>query len=258
MRLATARSAPPADGTVSEAEATFSALVRRLQSEESCAHVSQRSGTPAGATRPRVDAASCCKRIWTSGRRAMPTTPVVGADGVPSETHGRTGSRALETLLGTVDVTREGHGARGRETLSPHGRRVESSPTERYSFGIRRKRGGGRGDQRRLRRGCPDPGDARARAPRWRSAKWKKSCVGPPRTSTATIWSVAWRGPPRPARRAKSSCSRLTARACRCARRICGRPRARPLPQRQRKADDAADEGREAAREADRPGGGRL
>ncbi len=57
--------------------------------------------------------------------QAMPTTPVVGADGV-ERTHGRTGSRALETLLGTVDVTREGHGARGREDALPAGRRVES------------------------------------------------------------------------------------------------------------------------------------
>ena len=43
--------------------------------------------------------------------QAAPTAPVVDAEGV-ERTHQRAGTRALETLLGTVQITREGHGAR--------------------------------------------------------------------------------------------------------------------------------------------------
>ena len=50
--------------------------------------------------------------------QATTTAPVVGADGV-ARTHARHGTRPLETLLGTVAVTRPGHGARGHETLFP-------------------------------------------------------------------------------------------------------------------------------------------
>jgi len=69
--------------------------------------------------------------------QAKPTTPVVGADNV-ERTHQRSGTRALETLLGTVQVTRAGCGARGRETLFPLDAEL-NLPTERYSFGIRRR-----------------------------------------------------------------------------------------------------------------------
>ena len=71
--------------------------------------------------------------------QATSPTPVVGADGV-ERTHQRSGTRALETLLGTVQVTRDGHGARGRETLSPLDAALKLNlPIERYSFGIRRR-----------------------------------------------------------------------------------------------------------------------
>jgi hypothetical protein len=66
-----------------------------------------------------------------------PTKPAVGADGV-EWTHQRAGTRALETLLATVQVTRDGHGARGRETLFPLDAEL-NLPTERYPFGIRRR-----------------------------------------------------------------------------------------------------------------------
>ena len=69
--------------------------------------------------------------------QAKPTTPVVGADGI-ERTHQRSGTRALETLLGTVQVARDGHGARGRETLFPLDAEL-NLPAERYSFGIRRR-----------------------------------------------------------------------------------------------------------------------
>lgn len=54
MRLATARAAPPAD-RFEEAEATFSALVNRLQSEETArmSHVSFRQ-KGVGSRRPQI------------------------------------------------------------------------------------------------------------------------------------------------------------------------------------------------------------
>ena len=69
--------------------------------------------------------------------QATTTGPVVGADGV-ERTHTRHGERTLETLLGTVQVAREGHGARARETLFPLDAAL-NLPAERYSFGIRRR-----------------------------------------------------------------------------------------------------------------------
>jgi hypothetical protein len=69
--------------------------------------------------------------------QATLTEPVVGADGV-ERTHQRSGTRALETLLGTVDVTREARGARGCETLFPLDAEL-NLPAERYSFGVRRR-----------------------------------------------------------------------------------------------------------------------
>lgn len=68
---------------------------------------------------------------------AKATTPVVGADGV-ERTHHRQGERKLETLLGAVEVEREGHGARGRETLFPLDEAL-NLPPEKFSFGIRRR-----------------------------------------------------------------------------------------------------------------------
>ncbi len=70
-------------------------------------------------------------------RAEAKATTVVGADGL-ERTHHREGVRKLETLLGTVEVEREGHGARGRETLFP----LDSAlnlPAEKFSFGIRRR-----------------------------------------------------------------------------------------------------------------------
>lgn len=69
--------------------------------------------------------------------QARPTGPVVGAEGV-ERTHARHGARTLETLLGTVQVSRAGHGARGHETLFPLDAAL-NLPAERYSFGIRRR-----------------------------------------------------------------------------------------------------------------------
>lgn len=69
--------------------------------------------------------------------QATPTGPVVGAEGV-ERTHARHGARTLETLLGTVQVSRAGHGARGHETLFPLDAAL-NLPAERYSFGIRRR-----------------------------------------------------------------------------------------------------------------------
>jgi hypothetical protein len=136
MRLATARAAPPAD-RFEEAEATFSALVNRLQSEET-ARMSHSDLETLLERQGRELMRQLLQAHLDSRAQATPTTPVVvGADGV-ERTHQRSGTRALETLLGTVQVTRDGHGARGHETLFPLDAEL-NLPAERYSFGIRRR-----------------------------------------------------------------------------------------------------------------------
>lgn len=135
MRLATARAAPPADRFV-EAEATFSALVNRLQSQET-ARMSHSDLETLLEQQGRELMRQLLQAHLDWRAEATPTTPVVGSDGV-ERTHQRSGTRALETLLGTVQVTRDGHGARGRETLFPLDAAL-NLPSERYSFGIRRR-----------------------------------------------------------------------------------------------------------------------
>ncbi len=135
MRLATARAAPPADRFV-EAEATLSALVNRLQSEET-ARMSHSDLETLLEQQGRELMRQLLQAHLDWRAQAKPTTPVVGADGL-ERTHQRSGTRALETLLGTVQVARDGHGARGRETLFPLDAAL-NLPAERYSFGIRRR-----------------------------------------------------------------------------------------------------------------------
>lgn len=135
MRLATARAAPPAD-RFAEAEATFSALVNRLQSEE-VARMTHSDLETLLERQGRELMRQLLQAHLDSRAQATPEKPVVGADGV-ERTHQRSGTRALETLLGTVHVTRDGSGARGRETLFPLDAAL-NLPAERYSFGIRRR-----------------------------------------------------------------------------------------------------------------------
>lgn len=135
MRLATARAAPPADRFVT-AEATLSALIGRLQSTET-ARMSHSDLETLLEQQGRELMRQLLQAHLDWRGQATPTEPVVGADGV-ARTHQRSGTRALETLLGTVQVTRAGHGARGRETLFPLDAEL-NLPEERYSFGIRRR-----------------------------------------------------------------------------------------------------------------------
>jgi len=135
MRLATARAAPPADGFV-QAEATLSALVNHLQSKET-ARMSHSDLETLLEQQGRELMRQLLQAHLNWRAQAKATKPVVGADGV-GRTHQRSGTRALETLLGTVQVTRDGHGARGRETLFPLDAEL-NLPTERYSFGVRRR-----------------------------------------------------------------------------------------------------------------------
>jgi len=135
MRTATVHAAEPVPGFAA-AEASFSALVGRLQSADTA----------------RMSHSELERLLEEQGRELMRqllqahldlraqskiTEPVVGADGV-ERTHARHGARPLETLLGTVRVTREGHGARERETLFPLDAEL-NLPPELYSFGIRRR-----------------------------------------------------------------------------------------------------------------------
>src|SRR5260370_41416563 len=111
MRRATARAAPPADRFV-EAEATFSALVNRLQSKET-ARMSHRDLETLLEQQGRELMRQLLQAHLDMRAQTTPTKPVVGADGL-ERTHQRSGTRALETLLGTVQITRDGYEARGR------------------------------------------------------------------------------------------------------------------------------------------------
>lgn len=129
------RQADPADG-FAEAEASLSGLVSRLQSADT-ARMSHSDLEAMLEQQGRELMRQLLQAHLDLRAQATPTGPVVGADGV-ERTHARHGERTLETLLGTVHVTREGHGARGRETLFPLDAAL-NLPTERYSFGIRRR-----------------------------------------------------------------------------------------------------------------------
>ena len=129
------RQADPADG-FAEAEASVSGLVRCLQSADT-ARMSHSDLEAMLEHQGRELMRQLLQAHLDLRAQATPSGPVVGADGV-ERTHTRQGERALETLLGTVQVTRAGHGARGRETLFPLDAAL-NLPTERYSFGIRRR-----------------------------------------------------------------------------------------------------------------------
>lgn len=135
MRNATVRHADPADG-FAEAEASLSGLVSRLQSADT-ACMSHSDLEALLEQQGRELMRQLLQAHLDLRAQATPTGPVVGVDGV-ERTHTRHGERTLETLLGTVQVAREGHGARGRETLFPLDAAL-NLPAERYSFGIRRR-----------------------------------------------------------------------------------------------------------------------
>src|SRR2546425_5923952 len=92
MRLATARAAPPADRFV-EAEATVSALVNRLQSEET-ARMSHSDLETLLEQQGRELMRQLLQAHLDWRAQAQPSTPVVGADGV-ARTHQRAGTRAF-------------------------------------------------------------------------------------------------------------------------------------------------------------------
>lgn len=118
------------------AAASFTALVGRLKAEET-------AGMSLGDLESFLDkeGREVLRQLLQAhlDRRAeaKAVTPVVGADGV-QRTHHRHGERQLETLLGEVRVARDGHGARGKETLFPLDAEL-NLPEEKYSFGIRRR-----------------------------------------------------------------------------------------------------------------------
>lgn len=70
-------------------------------------------------------------------RETPPAEPVVGRDGV-ARTHLRRQGRPLETIFGTVGVSRLGHGQRGVTSLHPLDAEL-NLPVERYSLGVRRR-----------------------------------------------------------------------------------------------------------------------
>jgi len=118
------------------AEASFSSLVRQLQSSDT-ARMTHSDLEQLLEREGRELMRQLLQAHLDLRTQATAEGPVVGADQV-SRTHARHGTRALETIVGTVGVSRAGHGARGHTTLFP----VDAAlnlPAERYSFGVRRR-----------------------------------------------------------------------------------------------------------------------
>jgi len=136
MRSATVRTADVRADRFAVAEASFSGLVRRLQSEDT-ARMSHSDLETLLEREGRELMRQLLQAHLDLRAHATPAGPVVGADGV-ERTHTRHGTRALETLLGTVQVARDGHGARGHDTLFPLDAEL-NLPPDRYSFGVRRR-----------------------------------------------------------------------------------------------------------------------
>jgi len=118
------------------AEASFTALVSRLKAEET-ARMSLSDLESFLDKEGREVLRQLLQAHLDRRAEAKATTPVVGTDNV-ERTHHRQGARKLETLLGTVEVARDGHGARGKETLFPLDAEL-NLPDDKYSFGIRRR-----------------------------------------------------------------------------------------------------------------------
>jgi hypothetical protein len=118
------------------AEATFSHLVGQLQSGDT-ARMSHSDLETFLEREGRELMRQLLQAHLDTRAQATVDAPVIGADGV-ERPHTRVGERALETVLGTVTVTRAGHGARGRPTLFPLDAAL-NLPAERYSLGIRRR-----------------------------------------------------------------------------------------------------------------------
>lgn len=118
------------------AEASFTGLVGRLKAEET-AHMSLGDLESFLDKEGRELLRQLLQAHLDRRAEAKAVAPVVGADG-EARTHQRPGERKLETLLGTVEVARDGHGSRGKETLFPLDGEL-NLPEEKYSFGIRRR-----------------------------------------------------------------------------------------------------------------------
>src|SRR3989442_15397910 len=110
MRVAKARAAPPDDRFV-EAEATLSALVNRLQSQET-ARMSHSDLETLLEQQGRELMRQLLQAHLDWRAQAAPTTPVARAYGV-ERAHQPPAAGALDTVLRTGEVTRHGPGARG-------------------------------------------------------------------------------------------------------------------------------------------------
>lgn len=135
MGAALLRRAERANG-FAQAEGSFSALVGRLRSDET-ARMSHSDLESLLEKEGREVLRQLLQAHLDLRGEAKAEGPVVDAEGV-ERTHHREGTRPLATLLGRVEVAREGHGARGKETLFPLDAEL-NLPKEVYSLGIRRR-----------------------------------------------------------------------------------------------------------------------
>lgn len=135
MSAAALRLVERADGFTA-AEASFAGLVGRLRSDETD-EMSHSDLERLLEKEGREVLRQLLQAHLDRRAEAKVVGPVVDSDGAERR-HVRQGARQLETLLGTVTVEREGHGARGKKTLFPLDAEL-NLPVELYSFGIRRR-----------------------------------------------------------------------------------------------------------------------
>ncbi len=118
--------------------AKFEALCHRLESDEALGM--SHSGVESVLD---VDGKEILRLLFQdhlalrAERETPPSTALVGRDSI-ARTYRRRHCRPLETLFGTVEVSRLGHGQRGMESLHPLDGEL-NLPVERYSFGAHRR-----------------------------------------------------------------------------------------------------------------------
>lgn len=116
----------------------FDALCLRLEADEALGMThSQVEGLVDGDGKGLLLALLQGHFTLRSLREAPPPAPVVGKDG-HARTHVRRQVRHLETLFGTIEHVRLGHGGRGLPSLHPLDARL-NLPPDHYSFGVRRR-----------------------------------------------------------------------------------------------------------------------
>ena len=136
MGAAVAWDAEPSDDPYAETEARFDALLRMARSPET-----QRMSHSEWERLLAEEGQKLLRQLYedriAEQAQAEVSEPVVDAQGC-ERTRKRPQRRELETIFGTVEVTRTGYGAVGEASLHPLDGQL-NLPDERYSLEVRRR-----------------------------------------------------------------------------------------------------------------------